>query len=372
MPKNLITRGPEKMSPKERVMRTLASQEADRVPIGYAANPWIDRRLKEYFGLAANDGEGLCQILGVDSRGIWEVPRYTGPRLHPEMPNRNVNSLWGIRTAWVEHESGGYWDYVDFPLATADEETVAKWPMPNPDDYDYSGVRAACLKKKPYAVIVGGAGLGDIINTNGMIRTMEQTLIDLATDEPAGLLLAKRRTEINLEITRRTLEAAQGAIDFMWMGEDLGTQKGPLISRELYRKNIRPLHQKFVDLAKSFNLPVIVHTCGSSSWVYEDFIKMGIKAVDTLQPECTNMEPAYLKKTFGGRLAFNGCISTGGAVGFGTAVEVERVCRETLDIMMPGGGYMFAPAHCLQDNSPTENVVAMYTTVHRHGFFNGR
>jgi len=35
-------------------------------------------------------------------------------------------------------------------------------------------------------------------------------------------------------------------------------------------------------------------------------------------------------------------------------------CRDTLEIMMPGGGYCFAPTHALQDNSLPENVVAMY------------
>ena len=47
--------------------------------------------------------------------------------------------------------------------------------------------------------------------------------------------------------------------------------------------------------------------------------------------------------------------------------ETVAVCRETLATMMPGGGYCFAPTHALQDNSPTENVVAMYETAHRHG-----
>jgi len=35
----------------------------------------------------------------------------------------------------------------------------------------------------------------------------------------------------------------------------------------------------------------------------------------------------------------------------------------TLDVYTPGGGYMFSPAHMIQDNSPTENVVAMYETA---------
>jgi uroporphyrinogen decarboxylase len=79
------------------------------------------------------------------------------------------------------------------------------------------------------------------------------------------------------------------------------------------------------------------------------------------------MAPAHLKKTFGGRLAFHGCISTAGPVALGTVADVVRYCREILDIMMPGGGYCFAPTHALQDNSPTENVVAMYETARNHG-----
>jgi uroporphyrinogen decarboxylase len=44
-------------------------------------------------------------------------------------------------------------------------------------------------------------------------------------------------------------------------------------------------------------------------------------------------------------------------------------CRKTLEIMMPGGGYCFAPTHCLQDNSPLENVLAMYDTAKTCGTY---
>ena len=135
----------------------------------------------------------------------------------------------------------------------------------------------------------------------------------------------------------------------------------------MFRKHIRPRHQKFVDLASHFGIPVQIHSCGSSSWAFEDFIEMGIAAVDTLQPEAKNMSPEYLKKNFGGRLAFHGCISTAGPVATGTVDETIDYCRKTMGIMMPGGGYCFAPTHDLQDNSPTENVVAMYKTAKKYG-----
>jgi uroporphyrinogen decarboxylase len=353
---------------KERVQTALAHQEADRVPIDYSANPDIDARLKRHFGLARDDHEGLCQALGVDFRHVGA--RYTGPKLHPDIPERGILvDDWGIRRQWIEHSSGGYWDYCDWPLQNATEEEIARWPLPSPDDYEYASIEAACREKRDYFVVAGDAGTPDIINSNGMLRTMDQTLVDLITDDPVGLLLADRRIESRLEVLRRTLEAARGGIDLLYMGEDLGTQRGPTISLELYRKHFRPRHQKFVDLARSFDIPVMIHCCGSSSWAFDDFIEMGITVIDTLQPEAKDMAPSFLKQRYGDRLSFHGMISTAGPVAYGSVEQTVQNCVETLEIMKPGGGYCFAPTHALQDNSPTENVVAMYQAAARHGVY---
>ncbi len=352
------------MNSKERVLTAFARQEPDRVPIDYSANPGIDRRLKNHFGLAEHDSEGLCRALGVDFRGVGAP--YVGPKIHQDIPGRQV-SIWGIRTRWIEHDTGGYWDYCDFPLKDATLEEVEAWPMPSPDHFDYSDIAKKCERMKEYCIFAGGAGTGDIINNTGMIRTMEQVLVDLVTDNPACLRYIDRKIDIQVEVINRTLESAKGKIDLLWLGEDLGTQIGPMIGIELFRKHIRPRHQKLVDLAKHHGIPVIIHSCGSSSWAFDDFIEMGISIVDTLQPEAKDMAPEYLKKHFGDRLAFHGCISTAGPVATGTVQDTIDNVRQTLEVMMPGGGYALAPTHALQDNSPTENVVAMYDAAKTYG-----
>ncbi len=113
----------------------------------------------------------------------------------------------------------------------------------------------------------------------------------------------------------------------------------------------------------------MIHSCGSSSWAFDDFIEMGIDVVDTLQPEAQDMAPPYLKDHYGDRLAFHGCISTAGPVAYGTVADVVACVRDTLAVMMPGGGYALAPTHQLQDNSPTENVVAMYEAGRTYGAY---
>lgn len=352
-------------SPRERVVRALYREPVDRVPIDYLANAGIDRRLKDYFKLAPHSDEALLQALQVDFREL-NLP-YIGRPLHQRKQSRRVDEQWGIVCRWVEHEHGGYWDYCDFPLQDLKHEQVESWPMPSPDDYDYKALREQARTWKDLALYFGNPGLGDILNTTGMWCSMESVYVALAEENEAWLRLVDRRLAIQLEQMERSLESLKGRIDFIWMGEDLGTQIGPLISKEMFRRVIRPRHQKFIDLATVYNVPVMMHSCGSSSWAFDDFIEMGIIAVDTLQPEAILMKPAYLKAKYGDKLAFHGGFSTAGSVVSGTEEAVLKELETLLGVMMEGGGYLFSPTHLLQDNSSLENVLAVYQALPKVG-----
>ncbi|RKX28255.1 MAG: hypothetical protein DRP71_17570 [Verrucomicrobia bacterium] len=352
------------MTSKERVERAFAHQEPDRVPIDYLANPAIDQRMKDHFGLAGADDLGLRDALQVDFLGV--EPHYTGPDLHQPVADRTID-MWGIHRIWIEHDSGGYWDYCDFPLQEASLEEIEAWPFPSADDFDYGRVAAECAAESDRYIMLGHPGFGDIINTTSMLRGMETVLMDLAAGEPETLRLIERRIDIQLETMRRALDAAKGGIDLIWIGEDLGTQQSPLVSKQLFRNYIRPQLERFVHLANTYDLPTMVHSCGSSSWAYPDFIEMGVRVVDTLQPEAVDMAPAYLKETYGHNLSFHGCISTAGPVAAGTRDETIASVEEVLAVMMPDGGYALSPTHMLQDNSPTENVLAVYETALEKG-----
>ncbi len=356
----------ETMTARERVIRTFLHEKTDRVTIGYEANANIHKRLCHALGIPDGNSEKLFEALGVDYRGIG--PAYTGPALYHAPENRRVDPLEGCIMRWVEHESGGYWDFCDFPLQDADDEDFYNFPVPNPDHFDYEGCyERAKAYNGQYGLYIGGPGTPDILNSNGRIMGVEDVLCNLLLDHEPALDLIRRRADFQLKQMERILDKCRGMIDFMWLGEDLGTQHTPMISMELYRKHIKPIQKQFVDLAKSYNVFTLIHTCGSSSWAYPEFIEIGVDGVDTLQPEATNMSPAYLKATFGNRLCYRGCISTAGPLAYGTAEETREYCRNTLAIMMEGGGYHFAPTHMIQDNSPTENVIAMYQAAHDFG-----
>jgi uroporphyrinogen decarboxylase len=355
------------MDSRERVLRTFHYEKTDRIPVDYFANPIIHGKVAERLGVRGDDPDAVLDAFDVDFRSV-DAP-YRGRPLFPDRPDRRVDPALGFVTRYVTNESGGYWDFCDFPLQNAQPETIATFPIADPDDFDYAAVAPRLAKHGTRALYAGNAGWADIINSTGRLMGMEDTLVNLATEDEATLAYIDRAWAMELEGLERTLLAAKGRIDFLWLGEDLGTQRTPMISLDLYRKVLRPRHQQYIDLGKAFNLPVMVHTCGSSSWAYEDFIAMGVDAVDTLQPEATDMSPDYLIAHFGGRLAFHGCISTAGPLAFGAVADVESDVRNTIDRFRPHGGYFLAPTHEIQDNTPAENVLALYRTAHEYGRF---
>jgi len=100
-------------------------------------------------------------------------------------------------------------------------------------------------------------------------------------------------------------------------------------------------------------------------------LRWGITVIDTLQPEaktCPGIPEISLRRApFVPRLHLDrGVVGTRHACG-----RDRRGSDTTLEVMMPGGGYAFSPTHMLQDNSPTENVVAMYEAARRYGGYEG-
>lgn len=363
----VINKASESMTAKERVLKTFNLEKTDRVTIGYEANSTVHMRVAQALGIIDGNMEYVMQALGVDYRGVYAP--YKGPMLFEKLSDRRTDPVDGFNMRWIEHDSGGYWDFCDFPLADKDDEAINNFPVPDPDSFDYISVKDQIAANKDYAIYIGNPGIPDIINSTGRIMGMEDTLVNLKLENEATLNFVKRRMNLQINVLERILDQNRGKIDFMWLGEDLGTQLAPMIGIEMYRKIFKPIHRSFVDLSKAYNLPVIIHTCGSSSWAYEDFIEIGINAVDTLQPEAVNMNPKYLKEHFGGRLSFRGCISTAGPLAFADKDDVEREVKNILEIMMDGYGYHFAPTHAIQDNTPTENVITMYQCAHKYGVY---
>ena len=54
---------------------------------------------------------------------------------------------------------------------------------------------------------------------------------------------------------------------------------------------------------------------------------------------------------------------------FGTVQEVRDETKRRIEDLAPGGGFIFAPIHIIQDGVPVENIMAMWETLQEYGIY---
>jgi len=341
------------LSHKERVMISLDWQEPDRVPVEIYLTPEIQQQLNDYF-----KGEDLLEVFEIDLRHL-HVP-YKGPVKPPK--GDIIYDYWGSGYRAITHgQAGTYIEAVELPLAELETmDDVEKYPWPQVDYFDFSELEAQCDALSEYALTVGHPGMPDIVNGVSRGRGMEQVLIDIVTRDEVGLAIIDKRVDFYYEFCKRALEAAKGKIDILWLGEDCGDQNGRLVSPKDFDEVFVPRLKKFFDLGHEYGCKVMLHSCGDTSEIQPTFIEMGLDVLDSMQPEPKGMDPEKIRAACKGKLAFCGLISTQQTLPHGTEEECRAEARHRLDVIAKGGGYIFAPAHCIQPDTPLDNVLAIY------------
>jgi hypothetical protein len=146
---------------------------------------------------------------------------------------------------------------------------------------------------------------------------------------------------------------------------DFGTQRGPIMSKEMFREFYKPYYKQITDwIHQNTNWKTFFHTCGSVLDLLQDFYEMGVDILNPVQCSAEGMDPKLLKEKWGGRFTFwGGGVNTQKTLPFGTPEEVYKEVSERLSIFAPGGGYVFSAIHNIQGPTPVANMLAMFNAV---------
>ncbi|HUI70230.1 MAG TPA: uroporphyrinogen decarboxylase family protein [Spirochaetia bacterium] len=344
------------MTSRERVLTAFDHREPDRVPAWCGSSPEFWAKAKASLGL---DDEGLRRRFGDDFRRVYA--RYVGPDL----------GLSGCAT-WkspfgVERTGIGYGQPLSHPLSSAKGvRDVDDYPWPDPAWMEVSGVKAEADSWKGEFAILGGDWSPfwhDVIDLMGM-----EGLYFAMYDQPEVVeRVFQKVTDFYATVSHHIFEAVGPSIDIFFIGNDFGSQTGPLLGVELFERFALPSLKRLIDLGHRFGHKVLLHCCGGFRPLIPTMMRAGLDGVHALQPSCEGMEPAGLKKDFGDRLVLNGAIDSHHVLIKGTPELVRERTRRTLDILSPGGGYVAGASHdYILEETPLENVLAMFDTVQEY------
>jgi uroporphyrinogen decarboxylase len=373
------------MNHRERLLASLNHEEPDRVPLDIGASliTGINRRaylrLLEKVGLPPEDppffdivqqlatpSESFLRRFDIDvrnvspsSNGSWSLS------IEKEGEYLTFVDQWGIK--WrMPVEGGFYYDMVEHPLKNEDfsMEEARSFPLPdidNPSRYATIRADAQRVRDQGYGVVMSSVGAG-VLELGGWLRGYENFYSDLLLNEDVARAYLDRVLEVKLRYWDRVLGAAGDLIDVVQEADDLGSQNSMLISPDTYRRIVKPIHARlFAFIHARTKAKIFLHSCGSFIEVVPDLIEVGLDILNPVQYKAQGMDARVLKREFGKDLVFwGGGVDTQRILPTGTPQEVRDDVARQMDILAPGGGFVFNTVHNIQADVPPENLVAMF------------
>ncbi|MEX1171703.1 MAG: uroporphyrinogen decarboxylase family protein [Chloroflexota bacterium] len=379
------------MNAHDRVLTALHHQEPDRVPIEFGAAstssivlgpPYGYDALCGYLGLSdrptpqlarlfgnsvANPDERILEQFGADLR--WIAP--DGPDLVEIDASTLWNPNWGYRIISIDGINQP--DDASAPLRDATIEDIRKyahWPNTR-DPLLRANKRQEARRHREHGfAVVANPGVGcEIFEPYTRLRGWDTWLLDMRDDPRLYHSLAERILEIDVAVMQEFLPEVAESIDIVFMADDLGTQHGPIMSLDDYRRFCRPYQARWIAEARRLapHAYVMMHSCGDFYALIPDLIEIGVDILQPVQPKASHMEPWRLKHDFGTALSFMGGLDTQELLPFGTSEEVRAGARALIDEYGAGGGFIFAPSHEILPDAPPENIAAMYGEALAYG-----
>lgn len=375
------------MTSRERVVKALNQEEPDRVPIDFGGllasiNLYTyedlldmvgipggkeDAVLSEEWSNVPKPSEQLLEKWGVDFRRVWLGAPDNFTVIKDEKEQTMIDE-WGL--TWKRF--GKYNEFVNPPLEGATVEDVLKYRFPDPDDPGrYRGVKERAKRlyeETDYAVVAGHSMFG-VFELGCWLCGFNDFLPRLAVDKKFVHIFFGRVLEIQKAIVGKYIDLVGPYVQMIETADDLGQQYNSFMSRETYREIIKPYHKEYVQFIKSKapHAKIFMHSCGSIYNLIPDLIDNGIEVLNPLQPTATNMEPGRLKKDFGKKLSFHGGIDVVDVLPKQSPGDVAAYVKDRMQTFGVGGGYILAASHNIQDDTPPENVVAMYEAGLKYG-----
>ena len=373
------------MKPRERLLTALRHQEPDRVPIDLGGNSTgieveAYNRLKDLIGFKGETktfvrdhvevDEPILERFGVDTRYV-RVGAPRGYVMKVEDDNSYMD-IWGTR--WKKPSSSFYWDMVEYPIKEPTLHALAKYRWPDPKDPGrIVGLKDRAKKlfeKTDYAIVLDAAGFG-VFETGWMLRGVENFLMDMAAEPEFAEAVMQGVADYLVALYDRVLAEVGEYLQVVMVGDDLGTQHGPMISPEAYRKLVKPAQKRVWQFIKSrTKASLFLHSCGSVRKFIPDWIELGLDILNPIQVAARDMDPKELKREYGKNLTFwgGGC-DTQRILTFGTPDDVEKEVRLRISEFAPGGGFVFNQIHNIQPRVPPENILRMFETVLKFGTY---
>jgi uroporphyrinogen decarboxylase len=353
------------MTPRERTLKCLNHEPADRLCLGGSFRPEILEKLKKHFGtdsaseVNAQLGISFRSGAGMKPLADW-LERSTNTELGRGIRHEDgsVENEWGVRQ--IIDGSGPYMRYTYHPLA--DESVLDSYEFPDITAAErWEGVEERIQEARKTHFLSGGTGT--FYRDGWDLRGLEQWLCDIAEESAFMLKLLDRMLEYKLELVTRL---ARMGVDMISIGGDIAMQNGTFMKPDTWRRHFKWRDAELIDAARKHGVQhFFLHSDGNLMPILDDLVEIGFTVLDPVQPEC--MDPNDVKERYGDRVTLHGTISAQRTLPFGSPADVRAEVLDRVEKCGYNNGLVVAPNNVVQYDVPLENLLAVYDTVKEIG-----
>lgn len=382
------------MTSRERVLAVLNGEVPDRVPIVMGVSNATGIKMSTYQGIKALENiqapdeyiyqwpelgtakidEETMRRLRSDVRGVRDIhPAATLERNQNRDPHSPFIDSWGSGQTEVEP---GEWFPGIHPLKEAttiqELEDYPGWPdMSDPTRIAHVREEAARLVEDNQYAVMATPWLLFPLERAFAMQGMDTFLLNLAIYPDFARALLEKTAQLCKELMGPFLEALGKNVDIIKIGDDLGTQDSLLMSPDMYREILKPIHADYITFIKERTAAkLFFHTDGDVVPLIDDFIEMGVDILNPIQTSAGTMADLVgLKSRFGKEIVFCGGIDTQRILPDGTQEQVREEVKRVIQLLGEGGGYMVSSVHTIMNDVPPENVLAMVDAVEEFGHY---
>jgi uroporphyrinogen decarboxylase len=338
------------MNSHERFSRTFAHQEPDRIPI--IDDPWsttIERWQRE--GMPADvsyvDYFGLDHVSRI---AVDNSPRYPVQVLEETADYVIATSAFGVTTRQWKHATSTP-EFLDFTIVDPDTWQAAKERItPSDDRIDWAGLQRDYKHWRQRGDWIQGLLWFGFDVTHSFTIGTERVLFALV-EQPEWLMdVFEHMLEVNLALLDRVWEAGYTFDSIFWY-DDMGYKHNQFFSMRMYRRVLKPFHQRAIDWAHARGIKAHLHSCGDVNPFVPELVNMGLDALNPLEVKA-GMDPLQLKRDYGSDLVLHGGIN---AVLWDQPEAIQAEMERVIPAVKENGGYIFSSDHSVPSTVSLED-----------------
>jgi len=239
---------------------------------------------------------------------------------------------------------------------------ISPWHLADEQDFwTLFREKTLALREGSDRAVMIGCGC-NLFEWGTFLRRLDNFLMDLVTQPAEVERFLDALMELHMSLLEKVCRSVGDIADVIRFGDDLGMDNGPFMHPDIYAKFFKPRHAQLCEyVKKNSQMHPYLHSCGSIYKLIPHLIEAGFEIINPVQTSCRDMEPERLKREFGRDITFWGAgCDTRRILNRATPAQVKDHVRERMEILSPGGGFVFTTVHNILPEVPPENIVAMF------------